>query len=389
MQLCDLIKKHEKYIVAMRRDFHRHPELSFQEVRTSQVVCDELDKTGIPYVRLDQNCIVGLIQGDLAGESGKKLAIRADMDALPITEEAEVPFKSQNAGVMHACGHDGHTAMLLGTGKMLKELQSQLKGTVYLCFQSAEEVGAGAMIIIDYLKSLGGVDQAIAVHLWADLDSGLISVEEGARMANADPFMLEVTGRGGHGARPDLSIDPIKPLCQIVTAISSIPSNYIEPTEPCVVHVGRIEGGTMGNILPNKAAIWGGFRTFSDKNRKRVKELIKAISENIAASCGAAAKVEFQHGIPMVNNSRNSVALAKKLILETGLFKLDKFYPICASEDFGFFVEQFGGFMAFIGIRNEDKGLIYTQHHPKFGIDEDVLAKGSAFFTAYALAFLV
>ncbi|MDI9521449.1 MAG: amidohydrolase [Bacillota bacterium] len=388
MQVCDLIKKHEEYIVAMRRDFHRHPELSFQEVRTSQVVCDELDKMGIPYVRLEKNCVVGLIKGDQAGENGKKLAIRADMDALPITEEAEVPFKSQNDGVMHACGHDGHTAMLLGAGKMLKDLQNELKGDVYLCFQSAEEVGGGAMIIVDYLKSLGGVDQAIAIHLWADLDSGFISVEEGARMANVDQFMIEVLGRGGHGSRPDLSIDPIKPLCQIVTAISSIPANYIEPTEPCVVHVGRIEGGAMYNVFPDKAKVWGGIRTFSEKNRRRVSELIRTISENIAKSCGATARAEFQRGIPLVNNSGDSVAMAKNVLLETELFQMDKFYPVCASEDFGFFVEQFGGFMAFIGIRNEKKGLIYTQHHPKFGIDEDVLAKGSAFFAAYTRAFL-
>ena len=388
MQLCELIKKHEDYILAMRRDFHQHPELSFMEVRTSRIVCDELGKMGIPYVQLDKNCVVGLIKGGKSGENSRKIAIRADMDALPIAEETEVPYKSQNEGVMHACGHDGHTAMLLGAGKMLKDQQSELKGSVYLCFQSAEEVGGGAMTIVEHLKSLGGVDQAIAVHLWADLDSGLICVEEGSRMANADQFMLEVTGRGGHGSRPDLCIDPIKPLCQVVTAITSIPSNYIEPTQPCVVHVGRIEGGTMGNVVPNKAAIWGGFRTFSEKHRKRVSELIETISANIAASYGATAKVEFQHGIPSVNNSRDSVALAKKVLHDTGLFKMDEFYPICASEDFGFFLRQFDGFMAFIGIRNEQKGLIYTQHHPQFNIDEDVLARGAAFFTAYAQAFL-
>lgn len=388
MHITDLIKKYEDYIIEMRRDFHMHPELSFKETRTSQVVCDELDKMGIPYVRLEENCVVGLIKGGKAGEDGKKLAIRADMDALPVTEEADVPFKSKTEGIMHACGHDGHTAMLLGAAKMLKELEPNLKGTVYLCFQSAEEVGGGAMTVINYLKSQGGVDQAIAAHLWADLESGLISVEEGARMANGDGFTVEVTGRGGHGSRPDLSIDPIKPMCQIVTTISSIPTNFVETIEPCVVHVGRFEGGTMGNIFPNKAKIWGGIRTFSVKNRKLVPELIERIANNIAEAYGATAKVEVQAGVPMVYNSAESVALAKKLLKETKLFKADKFYPICASENYGFFVEQFGGFMAYIGMRNEAKGLTYTQHHPKFGIDEDVLARGSAFFTAYAEAFL-
>ncbi len=388
MQINELIKKYENEIIALRRDFHQHPELSFKETRTAQVVCEELDKMGIPYTRLEENCVVGVIKGGKAGENSKKLAIRADMDALPVQEEADVDFKSKVDGVMHACGHDGHTAMLLGAAWMLKDIKDELKGTVYLCFQSAEEVGGGALTIINHLKTMGGVDQAIAAHLWADLDSGLISLEEGARMSNGDFFTVEVEGRGGHGSRPDLCVDPIKPLCQIVTAISSIPTNFIETIEPCVVHVGRFESGTLGNIFPSKAKIWGGIRTFSETNRKRVPELIEQISSNIAKAYQATVKMEMQVGVPMVYNSTQSIALAQKTVAESGLFRLDKFYPICASENFGFFLEAFSGFMAFIGMRNEEKGLVYTHHHPKFGIDEDVLAKGSAFFTAYAKDYL-
>ena len=388
MDYAALAKQHEDHIIALRRDFHAHPELSFKEIRTSQVVCDELDKLGIPPVRLEENCVVGKLVGGKAKEGSPRLAIRADMDALPMTEEADVPFKSRNEGVMHACGHDGHTAMLLGAARMLKQMEKDLAGTVYLCFQSAEEVGGGAMTVIEHLDKEGGVDRCIAAHLWADLDSGLLSVVEGARMANGDAFTIEVTGRGGHGSRPDLSIDPIKPMSQIVLDISAIPTNRIEAIEPCVVHVGRLEAGTMGNVFPQMAKIWGGIRTFSKQNRERVPQIIRQIAEHTAAACGATADVQIQWGVPMVYNSAESVELAQAVLQETGLFTPDPFYPICASENYGFFVEKFGGFMCYIGMRNEEKGLTYTQHHPKFGIDEDVLAKGSAFFAAYAEAFL-
>lgn len=387
MDFVALSKKYEEKIIALRRDFHENPELSYKEERTSKVVCAELDKLGIPYVKLDENCVVGKLVGGKAKEGSPRLAIRADMDALPVTEEAEVPFKSKNEGVMHACGHDGHTAMLLGAAYILKEAQPELEGTVYLCFQSAEEVGGGAFVIIKYLEEEGGVDRAIAAHLWADLETGHISVVEGARMANGDGFIIEVTGRGGHGSRPDLSIDPIKPLCQIVLGISAIPTNRVETIEPCVVHVGKFEGGTLSNIFPQKAKIWGGFRTFSAKNRKLVPELITEIAENTARAYGASAKVEIQWGVPMVYNDAQSVALAQQVLKEHPILEPDPFIPICASENYGFFVEKFGGFMCYIGMRNEEKGLTYTQHHPKFGIDEDVLAKGAAFFALYADAF--
>lgn len=385
MKFAAKSKEYEKYIINLRRDFHTYPELSFEEVRTSQKVCEELEKMEISYVRLDKNCIVGRIKG---AQEGKRIGIRADMDALPIIEENEKPYRSKNLGVMHACGHDGHTAMLLGAARLLVDVREELKGEIFLCFQSAEEVGGGAKEILDYLEEQGGVDQVIAAHLWADIPAGKISVVEGPRMAAGSGFTVEVMGRGGHGSRPDLSIDPIKPAANILLGISSIPTNRYKTIEPLVVHLGKIEAGTMGNIFPQKATIEGGIRSFSKEGEKQARQFIKEIAENGAKMYGATANVTFNPGVPVVYNDAKAVKMAKKVIDKLGTFELDEFEQICASENYGCFMQKYKGFLAFIGVRNEKKGIIYGQHHPKFDIDEDVLSKGSEFFAQYSYDFL-
>lgn len=378
-------KEYEQYIIDLRRDFHINPELSFKEIRTSQVVCDELDKMGISYVRLENNCVVGRIKGS---KEGKSIAIRADMDALPIVEENKKDYTSQNEGIMHACGHDGHTAMLLGAARMLADVKDELKGDIFLCFQSAEEVGGGAFEILDYLKEEGGVDEVIAVHLWADIPTGKISVVEGPRMAAGSGFTIGVIGRGGHASRPDLSIDPIKPAANILLSISSIPTNRYKTIEPLVVHVGQIQAGTMGNIFPQKATIVGGIRSFSKEGEDSAREFIREIAENGAKMYGATAEVSFKDGVPVVYNDREAVKRAEKVIERLGTFEMEDFEQICASENYGFYMQRYKGFMAFIGIRNEEKGIVHAQHHPKFDIDEGVLSKGSEFFAQYAYDFV-
>lgn len=388
MKFNEAIQQHEDWIIGIRRDVHANPELSFKESRTAALVCRELDSLGIPYVLLAEHCVVGKLVGNKAGESSKSLAIRADMDALPVMEDTGLSFQSSIPGVMHACGHDGHTAMLLGAAAMLKEKQADLAGTVYFCFQSAEEVGGGAKTIVDYLRLQGGVDSAISAHLWAELDSGLISLEEGARMSACDYFNIVIQGMGGHASRPDLCIDPIKPLCQIVLNISAIPSSYITPLEPCVVHVGKVEAGTLGNIFPQTAQASGAIRSFSDVSRAKALDMVNSMVEQTAKAFGAIGKVEYLSRVPMVFNSPDPIELARQVVKQTGLFEPGSIPPLMASENFGEFLAAFPGFMCFIGIRNEAKGLVYTHHHPKFDIDEDMLAKSSAFFVAYALQYL-
>jgi amidohydrolase len=385
MRFKESAARYEDYIIGLRRDLHRNPELSLQEKKTSDIVCRQLEAMKIPYVRLDENCVVGLVEG---AEPGKKLAVRADMDALPIAEETGLPFASQVKGVMHACGHDGHTAMLLGTAAMINEVKEQLKGKVYLCFQSAEEIWGGAKVIIRYLESQGGVDEAISAHLWADIETGYISVIKGARMANADGFEIEVIGRGGHGSRPDQCIDSIRAASNIVLGITSIPTNRYKSIEPLVIHVGSINAGTIGNIIPQSAKILGGIRSFSQAGKAAAWKLIREIAENCAKMYGAEAKVTISEGVPSVVNHPESVERAQRVIEMIGVLKQDEFEPICASENFGMYTERYKGFMAFIGIRNEEKGLIFPQHSSKFDIDESVLKEGSRFFAEYAFNFL-
>jgi amidohydrolase len=373
------------YIIQLRREFHAHPELSLEETRTSARVAEELENMGIQVEKLADHCVVGILEGN---KPGKRLAIRADMDALPIQEENEVSYKSKIPGVMHACGHDGHTAMLLGAARMLKDMQNDLQGSIFFCFQSGEEIGRGADVILNFLESQGGVDQAIAIHLWADIPSGKISVVEGARMAAVDAFDIQVIGKGGHGSRPDLCIDPLKPAAQILLELSAIPTNRYKTTEPLVVHIGKMEGGTLRNIFPQTANLYGGIRFFSDDARQTAHRLIKEISEHIAAAYGAEVKVNFLRGAPAVMNDQGAVASAVDIINTMESLEMMPFEPICASENFAFFLEKYKGFMAFLGIKNEGKGLACSHHHPRFDLDEDVLTYGAEFFCRYALRFL-
>jgi len=373
------------YIVELRREFHSHPELSLEEERISGRVSEELEKMGIRVEKLADHCVMGILEG---GKPGKRLAIRADMDALPIHEENEVPYRSMNPGVMHACGHDGHTAMLLGAAHLLKDLREDLHGKVFFCFQSGEEIGRGANVILKFLESQGGVDQAIAIHLWADIPSGKISVVEGARMAAVDVFDIQVIGKGGHGSRPDLCIDPLKPAAQMLLELSAIPTNRYKSTEPLVIHIGKMEGGTLRNIFPQTANLYGGMRYFSEEARQTAYRLINEICEHTAAAYGAEAKVSFLRGAPAVMNDRKAVTRAQQVVEEMGNLEPDSFEPICASENFAFFLEKYKGFMAFLGIKNESKGLAYSHHHPQFDLDEDVLPTGAEFFARYAVRFL-
>lgn len=387
----DFIKAAEKIeheIIALRRHFHEHPELSLHEINTSRFVCAELDALAIPYVQLADNAVVAKLQGGKTQSKSKAIAIRADMDALPITEETGLDFASQNPGVMHACGHDAHTAILLGSIKLLADIREKIEGTVYFCFQPAEEVQAGSALILDYLASEGGVDRVIAAHVWPELPSGEISVMEGARMAAGDFFTIEVFGQGGHCSRPDLCIDPIKPLCDIVLKLSALPTNRIKTTEPSVVHIGKIEAGTVGNVFPQSAKAYGGTRTFSKASREKMRTLLSEVSTHTAAAYGAHAVVDMRSGTPPLINDAASVDLAKELILQSGIFILKDLEPILASEDFGFYLEKHPGFMCFVGTRNEEKGITHTLHHPKFDLDEAILARTSAFFALYAFEFL-
>lgn len=374
------------YVIETRRMLHMNPEISLEEIKTSNFVAQELERMNIEVIRLEKNGVIGKIVGNPVG---KRIAIRADMDALPMQEEnRDKGYCSQIDGKMHSCGHDGHTAILLGTAEILKKYEDKLNGTVYLCFQGAEEIGDGVDVIINYLKEEGGVDNIIASHLWAEIDSGEISIVEGPRMAAGGGWKAKVKGKGGHASRPDLTIDPIRPACSIALAVTSIPTNYYKSIEPLVVTCAVINGGTVRNIIPETVHLEGGIRSFSIEGRETAKKYIKQMSTNIAEAYGAEIELIFDDGIPPVYNDKESVDRGRKVVERMGTFNLVEYEQICASENFGMLLEEFPGFLAFVGIRNEEKGLIYGQHNPKFDIDEDVMDKVIEFYLDYTFDFL-
>lgn len=386
MNLKQLSQKYEDYIIEMRREFHKYPELSFKEVRTAQRIREELKKIGIPFVSIEPNIVIATID---SGKEGKTIAIRGDIDALPMQEDSDIEYKSEYDGVMHSCGHDAHAAMLLGLARMLNDIKDELQGKVLLVFQSAEEVGGGYKEIIQYFNENSKPDRLIATHVWSNIESGKISVEPGPRMAGGAGWRIDITGRGGHGSRPDQSIDPIKPACDIVLKVSSIPVNFVSVLDQCVVHVGAIHGGTtIGNIIPNSAEIIGGYRYFTKESGEKVFKLIKQISEGVGQTYGVDVKVTHTGGIGPVINDEEAVKMAKEVVTEIEGLELDAYEPICASDCYGEILKEFPGFYCYLGVGNKEKGIVYAQHHPKYNIDEDSLKLGCEFMAKYALNFL-
>ena len=261
MDVKALAKNVKDYVIDLRREFHMYPERSGEEFRTSQRVKEELDKLGIPYTTAGGTGVIGIIKGE---KPGKTVALRADMDALEVYEKNDIPYKSKTDGLMHACGHDGHTAMLLGAAKVLSMIKNELKGCVKLFFQPAEEIAQGALKMIDD-GAMEGVDSVFAIHLWSGLPMGKISVEAGPRMAAVDVFDITVNGKGGHGSAPHEGVDALVAASDIVMALQTIVSRELSPLEPVVVTVGKLVAGTRFNVLASEAKLEGTNRYFNQK----------------------------------------------------------------------------------------------------------------------------
>ena len=363
-------KKYEEYVIGLRQEFHRHPELSDQEVWTSGRICEELDKMGIPYTRVAGTNVVGLID---TGRPGKTIAFRGDIDALPVHEEANVPFKSEIDGLMHACGHDSHAAMVLGAARILNDHKDELSGKIYVCFQKGEEVGIGARDIVEYLKEQGGVDKAFGLHIAANLPTGFISLTEGPSMAGACNWQVVVKGKGGHGSMPYASIDPIKPLAEILLRITSLMVNRMDTLEPIVVSPCYFHAGTADNIIPETAEMRGTIRYFKEEALDRTLELVEQISRDIAASYDATATLTYSRGktIP-VDNDAASIQAPK----------------LMGSDNFADFVHAFPGFYCFMGAGFDGPDGSLPNHHPRFTLDEKAFRLGVEFLTGCAVKFL-
>lgn len=369
-------------MVGIRRHLHRHPELSYQEFETTEYIIERLEELDITVDRLLKTGCVGVLQG--GKKSDRVIALRADIDALAIQEEGEhkEEFLSQNMGIAHCCGHDGHTANLLGTAKILSRLRDEIEGTVLLIFQPGEEKlpGGGRMLCeTGYLQDKG-VDVIYGLHSSPDYKPGTIATRKGPLMARPDEFKIDIQGTGGHAASPHLTVDPIVLAARIVNDIQTIVSRSINPTEPAVVTVGKITGGTTHNIIPGKVEMLGTVRTFSEETADTIKNKIEAIVKGVTESAGASYSFRFDYGYPAVINTDWST----EVVMETAreLFGNDSVVvredPIMAGEDFAFYQQHFPGTFFFLGSGKEETGSTYSWHHPRYNIDEACFKTGSA-----------
>ena len=368
-----------EYTQALRRDFHAHPELGFHEVRTAGIVARELAALGLEmHTGVAGTGVVALIEGVT---SGPTILVRADMDALPITEETGAEYASRNAGVMHACGHDGHTAILLTVAKMLHAHRHELTGTVKLIFQPAEEGMGGAEKMIESgILDSPKVDLALGLHLWNEKAVGWYGIANGPAMAGAEIFKIKVIGKGGHGAVPHLSMDPILAAAQIVCALQGIVSRNVAPLQTAVVSVCTIHGGETFNVIPPAVELTGTIRTFEPEVRARVLQRFDEIVHWVAESMECQVELDLQRLTPTTVNQAKTSGLIQEVarqLFPEGIIDSANFVTM-GSEDFAFILEKVPGCFFFIGSANPDKGLDAGHHHPKFDFDEVVLPRAAA-----------
>ena len=362
-------EKYLQHMINLRETIHMYPEDGFSEFTTSKIIIEELEKLGIKVQKnVAKTGVVGLIEGKYPG---KTVLLRADMDALKIQEQADVEYKSKIDGMMHACGHDGHVAGLLGAAMILNELKDNLHGNVKLVFQPAEERDGGALPMIEEgVLENPKVDAAFAAHLWGYLNEGEVHLKEGPMMASPDIFNIKVIGKGGHGAVPQEAIDPIVITCQIVNSLQTIVSRKINPLDPVVITCGRIQGGDCHNVIPNEVELEGTIRTFNEETRNWVPKVMEDLIRGITTSQGAAYEFKYEPKYPALINDKYMTSFAKeslkKVVGEENVFDLKE--PNMGGEDFAYFAQKVPSAFIFVGIaHNKIEPVIH--HNPYFKLD--------------------
>lgn len=376
------------YMVQTRRYLHKNPEISFKEYDTTEYIIHELKKLGIEAERPLETGCVGIIEGK---KSDRVIALRADIDALAMEEEGDhkKEFLSERPGAAHCCGHDAHTANLLGTASILTELQEEIEGKVLLIFQPGEETlpGGGRLLSETGYLQKHGVQEIYGLHTNPNYSPGEIALKPGPLMARSDEFEITLTGLGGHAASPHLTIDPIVLLGQVISQFQTIVSRSVDPTDPAVVTIGKVRAGTTFNVIPAKAEMIGTVRTFSQKNAYKIRDRMEAIVKGITEGAGGSYKFAFNEGYPAVINDEEltgQVMSRAKLILgNDSAIELTK--PIMAGEDFAFYQQHFPGVFFFLGSGSKESGSTWSWHHPNYNVDEKCLLTGSALMASLAL----
>lgn len=371
-------------VVATRRDIHAHPELAFEEHRTAGIVAERLKALGLDVeTGVAQTGVVGYLKGK---HEGKTLALRADMDALPILEENDIEYRSQNTGKMHACGHDAHTSSLLGTAKILSELKDHLHGTVKFIFQPSEEKLPGGASVMIKEGVLNGVNAIVGQHVMPLIETGKIGICSGRYMASADEIYLTVRGKGGHGAQPHTTIDPVAITAQIITTLQTVISRTADPRIPSVLTFGKVIASGATNIIPESVYLEGTFRTFDEKWRDQAHTQIRNLVEGIASSFGAKAELNIVRGYPVLYNDETLTDTVKHQIEAfVGKENVTDLSLWMASEDFAYYTQHAPGCFYRLGTRNEAAGIVHGLHTPQFNIDEDALALSTGLMAFVAL----
>lgn len=387
-QLKELLQAVEPQIISWRRHLHQHPELSFQEEKTPALIAEILRGLDFDEVRtgVGGRGVVGVLRG---GRPGAVVALRADFDALPIQDQKEVEYKSTVPGVMHACGHDAHTSQLLGLASVLAPRRDQFAGEIRFLFQHAEEESPGGAIQMVEDGAVDGVDAIFGVHLWSMLPVGNVYISSGPIMANTDDYVIEIKGRGGHGAVPEETIDSIVIGSQIVGGLQTIASRNISPLESVVVTVGTFHGGDNTNVIADTCRLTGTVRSFLPEVRDRAEERLIEIAQGTAAMMGGSATVDYDRGYPSVINSEKETEIAREAAVSAfGADRVQPMKPLMGGEDFSYYLEKVPGAYLFVGAGNPEKLAKYPHHHPRFDIDEDSMLIAGVLLGRTALYYL-
>jgi carboxypeptidase Ss1 len=381
--------KLDAYVVRTRRKIHSHPELSFKEARTAKTVAKELEKAGISVkTGVGGNGVLGTLKGK---KPGRVVALRADMDALPITEMSGEPFSSTVPGVMHACGHDTHVAMLLGAARLLASKKDELRGTVKFLFQPAEEhggIGGAKPMIEDGVMENPKVDYVFGLHISNRIPSGKFGLRAGPLMAAPDAFHIKIHGKGGHGSAPQETVDPIFVATQVISALQGVSSRMIDPVKPFVISVCSIHAGTKDNIIPDDAELSGTIRTLDDKTRERALRKVREVTMGVCKAFGARCELSFmEDAYPITKNDARVAARVFGILRKIPGTRTMEMEPILGGEDFSRFMEKAPGTFYYLGTFNRRKGCVYPNHSSRFRVDEDVLKFGVASLATLAMEF--
>ena len=376
-KIKSLAKQHAPSFIEVRHYLHAHPELSYKEFETSKYIQQKLETIGIPFEIKATTGVIGLIKGK--NPEKKIIALRADIDALPIKEENTIPYKSQNDGVMHACGHDVHTSCLLGAAQILNDLKNEWEGTVKLIFQPGEEKnpGGASLLIKEGVLENPKPSSIFGLHVHPSLAVGKLSFRSGKVMASADELYFTIKGKGGHAASPHLCIDPILITSNLILSLQQIVSRNNNPHNPSVLSITSIKGGSTTNVIPNEVKLKGTFRAMNEEWRFKAHELIRTLSTELVCSMGGELDLVIDVGYPSVYNNEALTEISRKKAEEyMGKANVEETEPRMGAEDFGYYTQQIPGCFYRLGVMNKEKGIVSGVHTPTFNIDESAIEIG-------------